>query len=365
VRAIAVLVLPFACVIAAGAAARAGDEALVAVARTARPSVVRVVWRDDRFGDLTVERNAIVIRADGLLLMAGPPPSRRGTLTVRFMDESEVRGRIIASDAETALTLLRVSRTKLAPLELRVEARKPAPPDDDPARVAPLAPERSPLPALPPLGLRVVMATGDGAVAMGPLRAHGRHGTVTDPDTRRKVRTTGLLGATLAAVDADVGSPFLDEAGRVVGLLVGRRAEIAPGDAAAAARAGLRQRPTAVEAVAVPARVVGLVWPLLEKHHRVPRAALGVTTIPMGSVLAGHLRLGGGGHVIRRLATAGTAERHGLRLHDVIVAVDGTAIRRGTSLHDVLLPFRPGARVRIEVIREGKNMGFPVLMGER
>jgi len=209
------------------------------------------------------------------------------------------------------------------------------------------------------------MVTGDGAVAMGPIRAHGRHGTVTPVSGLRKVTTTGLIGVALAAVDRDVGSPLLDAQGHVAGLLVGRRAAIVAQDAAAAARRGLRQRATTVEAVAVPAIVARMVWPLLERHKRVPRLALGITTVPVEAALAEHLRLEGGGHVVRRVSPSGMAGRQGMHVHDVIVSIEQWPIERGSSLHDVLLPFRPGALVRIEVIREGKRLILSIQTGER
>ena len=338
----------------------AEDEALLDVARKARPSVVRIVWRDDRFPDRTSQRNGIVVRADGLLVMAGPPPALRGTFTARFSDGTESRARFLARDTETALSLLQVDRTKLPALTLRGEED----PNDWPRTSAVLRAPKALAQLLPPLGLRTAMVTGDGAVAFGPIRAHGRHGVVTDPETGKRVPTTGLVAASLAALDEDAGSPLLDAEGHVVGLLAGRRDAIVPSEAAAAARRGLRQRPTCVEAVAVPASVVGLVWPLLERHKRVPRVALDITTRPIEADLAQHLRLQGG-HVIRRLIPAGRGQRQGLQVHDVIVAVDGSLATAGTTLHDMLLPFRPGAELTLAIVRKGKPLQVPIRTGER
>ena len=342
------------------ASAWADDKPLLDAAKTVRPGVVRIVWRDARFSDLTSKRNAIVVRADGMLLMAGPPPSRRGTLTARFADGAEVRARLIARDTETTLTLLQVDRTKLSVPRFREDGPARAKKDADGALRAagPLAK------MLPPLTLRVAMVTGDGAVAVGPIRAHGRHGAVTDPDTRKPRKTTGLIAAALASIDDDAGSPLIDVDGRIAGLVVGRRDAVDPEDAAAARRRGLRTRTKAVECLAVPASVAQLVWPLLEKHKRVPRVALGVRTKMIDPVLAAHLQLEGG-HVIQSLVQAGVGARQGLKAHDVIVSVDGRAIATGTTLHDALLPFRPGSLLTLDVVREGRRVQVPVRTGER
>lgn len=331
------------------------EEADVALARRARPSVVRVRWRHERLREFTSERNAVVLAEDGLLLLAGPPPSRRGRLTAVFADGSELDARIVASDAETALTLLRVPTTGLTPLELRREA--PSPAGSPPAAPPPLA--------LPPLGLRVVMVTGDGAVAVGALRSHRRYGTVTDPDTRQRTRTTGLIGSALAAVDTDAGSPLLDAQGQIVGLMVGRLATVSTAKDEAARRGGLTFRPEPVEVVAVPAAVIAIALPLLEKTGRVPRAALGITTEPVDAALRAHLGLEGGGHVVRRVERDGPAERAGLQVHDVIVSVAQRPIEPDESMHDLLLPFRPGASVSLGVVRGRERIQVAIILGTR
>ncbi len=340
--------------------ARAEDEASVlskaevARAVAARPAVARVRWRDGRFGDVSATRNAIVVRRDGLLLMAGLPPSRRGSFTAVLPDGRELAARIVGSDAGTALTLLRVTTSGLTPLP--GAAPTPPPADDE-------VPAARPSLALPPLGQRLVMVTGDGAVAVGPVRAHGRHGRYVDPSRRAHRRTTGLVGVALAAVDADAGAPLLDPEGRLAGLVVGRKDSLAGAEAAAAR--GLAARPRAVEILAVPAAVVRMVWPLLERHGRLPRAGLGLESREADEALRQHLGLRAGGHVILRVTPGGAAERQGLRRHDVLVGVDDARIPPGTPLHDVLLPFRPGDRVKLQLIRGGERLTVAVRLEER
>lgn len=340
-----------------GARPGGAGERDLAVANAARPSVVRVRWRDMRFPTVTAARNAVVVGKDGLLLMAGPPPSRGGTLAVTLHDGREMRARLVASDAQTALALLRVSTTGLRPLRVRSEEVPSVPATQGEFAPRPLV--------MPALGTRVVMVTGDNAVAMGVVRAWGRHGTVLDPTTRRRVRTTGLVGAAMAGIDTDAGSPLLDSDGRILGLMVGRRASKAPERGVPAPRAGLLQRPEPVETVAVPAAVIRIVLPLLEKQGRVPRAALGVSTKRLDPSLRAHLGLDAGGHVIESLEAGGAAARAGLRRLDVIVGVNGIGIGPETTLHDVLLPYRPRTRIQLDVIRAGRRMKVPVTLGER
>jgi S1-C subfamily serine protease len=341
-----------------GGAARAGPEdAQLDVAEAARPGVVRIHWRHARFSDFTLMRNAVVLREDGLLLMAGPPPDTQGVLTATLADGKRLRATFLAGDAPTALSLLRVAATGLKPLALTPAPAPLALPEGE--RAFPPRPL-----VMPALGLPVVMVTGDGAVAKGAVRAWGRYGTLVEPASGRRVRSTGLVTAAMAVVDTDAGSPLLDPGGRVAGLVVGRRATVAP-EEGAATRPGLRQRPEPVEALAVPAAVIRIVWPLLEKHGRVPRGALDVTTAQADATLREHLGLASGGHLVQELEPGGAAARAGLERLDVIVAVNGVPMRPGTTLQDVLLPFRPADRVRLDVMRAGELMRIPVTLGSR
>lgn len=336
------------------------DEHELKVAEAARPSVVRVRWRDMHLPTITAARNAVIVRKDGLLLMAGPPPSRHGTIAVTLYDGREMRARLVAGDAQTALSILRVPTTGLVPVKV------PPPPSATHAHPVATNAGFAPRPlAMPRLGTRAVMVTGDGAVALGAVRSWGHHGTVLDPTSRRRVRTTGLFAAAMAAVDTDAGSPVLDRDGTLLGLMVGRRATKAPERGVPPPRGGLVQRPEPVEAVAVPAAVIRIVLPLLEKLGRVPRAALGVTTKPLDAQLRAQLGLEKGGHLVERVDPMGPAHRAGLRRLDLIVGVNGAPMRPGTTLHDVLLPYRPRERVVVNVIRAGAPLKVPVTLGSR
>ena len=382
----------------------AAQDADLAVAKKARASVVRIRWRDERYSRRIIVRHAVVVRADGLLLMAGPPITGRGTLRARLADGRELDAEVLASDLQTALSLIRIRAANLPALSLREEPAprapaaatvKPTPKTPTPKTPTPRTPTpKTPAPkkavpakgaekgkadvplkadgarrvpetrsrelGFPAIGLRLVMVTSDGSVAVGPVRRHRRYGKLVDPVTRHPVKTTGLVGVTLSAVDQDAGAPLLDTQGRLAGLLVGRKATIAPEKGEAAAAVGLRLRPEPTEAVAVPASVIRLVWPLLEHFRSVPRAGLGVRTLEMDDALRAQLDLDTGGHVVRVIEPGSAAARAGLQLHDVIVGVNGRRIEPGTSFHDVLLPYRPGTAVKLGVFRTGDSISLDV-----
>jgi S1-C subfamily serine protease len=328
--------------------ARAGEQEDqdLAVARRARPAIVRVEWRSGVNGSV-VERQAIVVDPDGWLLLAGPRPGPGGTLAV-LLDEGRraMRAEVWASDAATCLSLLRVQTDDLPSLQLRTT-------DHEAGEVTRL-PER-----LPP-GFRFVMVTAEGAVAEGTLRANHRTRKVQEPG-RGEVKVDCLDEAALATVSEDMGAPWLDAKGHVVGLLVGAETAVPPDPTDGS---GLHFRPRVVAAHAVPAAVAAIVWPLLRDERRVPRAALGALTSLASDALTQQVCRGCGGHVVKDLAPGGPAAQAGLNRLDLIRTVDGHPLSPRASLSDVLLPYRPGDTVRLGILRSGKPLELPVVLSE-
>ncbi|MFV1959070.1 MAG: S1C family serine protease [Planctomycetota bacterium] len=345
----ALLLVPLA---GARTSARGSDdsESLAALRqrlRAARQGVVRIQWRARGRPGHIVERHAIVVEQAGWLVLAGPPPAPSGTLAATLADGRSMRAKVWGRDARTGLTLLRVPVASLEPLPLRKVEE--GPPDT-------AAPDR-----LPP-GLRVTMLTAEGSVTRGVLRANLRTRWVGTPGTPEAAEVSGLDEAALSVVPTDLGAPWLDDEGRVVGLLVG--ADVAPpqiprtedGD-------DLHFRPEVVAAYAVPSSVIRTVWPLLRDHREVPRAALGIKTRPLDPVLAGHLCSDCGGRVVVDVAPGGPADRAGVKPKDLVRRVDGRPMAPRATLSDLLLPHRPGERIRLGLLRAGKPLEVPVVLG--
>lgn len=323
-------------------AAAAPEPDLIPVASSARKSVVRVSSIASGRPTDAFERVGVAVRADGLILMAGPVVAGRERFTVRLADGAIASGQLVAADPETALTLLRVTGPSPVPLA-GLDSAKPA--------------------TTAPSGSSVVMVTPEGAVARGALRAGNRYDRVLI--SGRITRTTALLEAALVSLPHDRGAPWLDAQGALIGLHYGRALGFDPVARERARALGLRMRREVVASYAVPARVARIVWPLLAAHGRVPRGALDVSTQAMDDAMRAQLCPRCGGHVILDLRPEGAAAAAGLRLHDVIVAVAGEPVPVGGTLQDALLPHRPGAQVALEVLRAGKRQTIPVRLRER
>lgn len=84
----------------------------------------------------------------------------------------------------------------------------------------------------------------------------------------------------------------------------------------------------------------------------------------MDDVLRAQLSLETGGHVVQTVTPGGPAARARLELHDVIVGLDGRSIEPGATLHDCLLPYRPGASVKLDIFRAGDRVSAEVRLEE-
>jgi S1-C subfamily serine protease len=327
------------------AAREAETRRLVAAVTSAREAVLRVQTRTPGSPPRDVVRNAVVAHAEGWLVMAGPAPGPKDTVVVTLPDGRHALANVWAVDAETALTVLHLSSSAPGLTALAF----PAAATHD-AKSAPPAP-----------GTRVAMVTPTGAVALGAVRAHFRTLPLANPARGAPTEVTGLTEAALAAVATDLGSPWLDADGRVVGLLVSGGAE----PPAEPVDAGIHLRAEPVEAYAVPGSVVAIVWPLLRAQGRVPRARLGVITDDVSVAVSTHLCARCGGQVVREVEPEGPARRAGVRTDDILVAVDGVPVPPGATLPDLLLPYRPADSVSLRLVRLGETVEVKVLLGER
>jgi S1-C subfamily serine protease len=335
---------------AGDAAARAkalekARAALVKFVQRVRPSIIPVEVKAAN-GSVS-RRQAVVVDAAGWLVMAGPVPNPRDTLVALLGKDSATPLIHVAADGETALTLLRML----------------APPSTLTVLPLPEVQPRKPLPAPPLPGAGVLMVTSDTAVARGALRATDRRRRVLDGTQGALQPVTCLLEASLATVAADLGSPWFDDQGQLMGLLAG-------GDASDPVLVGqpadgvvLRAEPVA--ALAVPASVVAAVWPLLRAERVVSRARLGLRTdVPSEAMLA-QLCPSCGGYAVLAIEPGGPGAQAGIEVNDLIAAIEGVPLRRQLTFQDALLPFRPLDPVTLTVVRRGNRMDLRVVLGAR
>jgi S1-C subfamily serine protease len=106
----------------------------------------------------------------------------------------------------------------------------------------------------------------------------------------------------------------------------------------------------------------------LLKRGRIARGYLGIGVQPVTLSEATRSSLGitsDRGLLIATLASDSPAEKSGLLLGDILLAVDGSPVRGARSLLTALDPENVGKSVAIELMRGGKLLKLAIVVGER
>jgi len=204
------------------------------------------------------------------------------------------------------------------------------------------------------------LQVGDWVLALGnPL---GLEFTVTAGIVSARGRTTGILGQeseypleafiqTDAAINpGNSGGPLVDLQGRVVGINTAI------------------QSPTGAYAgygFAIPINLAHKVAADLMKYGAVRRPRLGVIieTLTEADVAAYGLDRAAGAEIVS--VQEGTpAARAGLKLGDVVVAIDGRPIQTSSELQTLLAQRQPGERVRLTIVRDRQRRDVTVELGQ-
>jgi serine protease Do len=197
---------------------------------------------------------------------------------------------------------------------------------------------------------------GDWVVAIG--NPFGLGGTVTAGIVSALHRNIGLGGAYDRYIQTDAsinqgnsGGPMFDLNGNVIGI---NTAIFSP----TGGNVGI--------GFAIPAEEAKPVIEALKGGGRVKRGYLGVGIQPVTEDIAASLGLPKDrGEIVARVEPGYPAARAGIRQGDVIVKVAGQDVTPDNTLSYIIANSSIGARVPIELIRDGKRQTVTAVVGER
>ncbi|WP_420140869.1 Do family serine endopeptidase [Sphingomonas sp.] len=245
------------------------------------------------------------------------------SITVTLADRKEYTARVIGRDPVSDLAVLKIDATNLPFVQFGDSTR---------TRV------------------------GDWVLAIGNPFALG--GTVTAGIVSAIHRSIGQQGAydryiqTDAAINqGNSGGPMFDLNGNVIGI---NTAIFSP----SGGNVGI--------GFAIPAEQAKPVVEQLMKGQRVRRGYLGVVIQPMTDDIAASLNLPKDrGEIVARVEPGQPAARAGLQQGDVIVRVNNQDITPENTLSFIVAGLPVGARVPIEVVRQGKRTTLNAVLTER
>jgi len=116
---------------------------------------------------------------------------------------------------------------------------------------------------------------------------------------------------------------------------------------------------------AIPYKLAKRIMDELIANGRVIRGYLGISSVEINPIVARMLNLGDlQGLVVESLDPNGPATKAGLRRGDVLLKINGEAITGVRPVMDKIVESRPGTRLIISVIRNGKPLDVEVVIEE-
>ena len=281
------------------------------------------------FGDAPEERQSaslgsgVIVSADGDVLTANHVVEGADAIEVLLADGTRAPARIIGTDPETDLAVLRIQANGLPAIEFG---------DIDAARVG-----------------DVVLAVGNPfgvgqTVTMGIISALGR--------TELGINTFENFIQTDAAINpGNSGGALVDTDGRLLGI-----------NTAIYSRSG----GSLGIGFAIPVSTARQIMRQIVVHGAVTRGYIGVEPQDITPELARAFSLPREhGAIVAGIVRNGPADRAGVRIGDILVEVDHKTITGTASMLDTVAQLQPGSTVVFRFLRDGRLLEVPIHIGRR
>jgi serine protease Do len=263
----------------------------------------------------TSEGSGVIIASDGYILTNRHVIENAETVTVDLSDGESYDAKVIGSDGRDDLALI------------KIEPKKPLP--------------------VAPLGDSDAIRPGDWVIALG--NPYGLEWSVTVGVVSAKGRALpnstfrDYIQTDAAIYPGNSGGPLFDLAGEVIGI---NRSVI----------------PDTNLGFAVPINTAKDILPQLQEKGKVVRGYLGVSIQSVADLPeppAGADK----GAVIMAIYDGTPAQDAGLKVGDVVVTFDGKPVTTAAELTALVTATSPGARVTMQVIRDGQPKEIEIVVG--
>jgi serine protease Do len=273
--------------------------------------------------------SGFIVSPDGYVLTNNHVVAEADRVNVTLMDKRVFKARVVGRDPSTDVAVLKIDGDKFPSVTFG---------NDLNTRVGEWV-----LAIGNPLGL-------DFTVTAGIVSAKGRSGELR-----------GLYESSYAIVDY-IQTDAAINPGNSGGPLVNIRGEVIGINSAIASQTGFY----AGYGFAIPITLAKSVMEDLIAHGRVRRAVLGIAineVTPEDAEAAG-LKQIRGARVDGFTGEPSPAERAGIEVGDVIVAINSQPVDRVASLQRIVRGFEPGQRIQVEVMRFGERKTLTVQLTE-
>lgn len=268
--------------------------------------------------------SGVIVSSDGYIITNNHVIENADTIRVRLIDRRELPARVVGTDPQTDIALLKVDANNL--------------------------------PAIP-LGDSDKLEIGEWVLAIGsPLRAELEH-TVTSGIVSAK----GRSGLGLAEYEDFIQTDAAINPGNSGGALVNMNGELIGINSAIATRTGGFQG----IGFAVPVNMARRVMESLLAYGEVIRGWLGVIIQDIDEIMAQALDLPvTQGALVSDVQEGSPAEKAGIQQGDVIIKLDGKEIIGPSQLRNEIASRPPDSQVQLTIIRDGRERTINVRLGK-
>lgn len=273
--------------------------------------------------ETTAQASGFIISKDGLILTNNHVVKDAGAIAVTLNDGREFPAKLIGQDPNTDLAIIKVDAEGLPYLEMG---------SSDDLRVGQWV-----IAIGNPLGLQA-------SLTVGVVSAKGR-------SNLDLARIEDFIQTDAAINRGNSGGPLLNMSGEVVGINTAIVSNLASGG-----YMGI--------GFAIPSNIARYVVSEIEKNGEVSRGFLGVALQPLDKDLAHAFGLEkADGALIAEVQKNGAASSAGIKQGDIILGLNEKKITSIGQLRNAVAMMKPGDKITLEIMREGRKMEVPVTLG--
>ncbi|HZN98855.1 MAG TPA: Do family serine endopeptidase [Gemmatimonadales bacterium] len=261
--------------------------------------------------------SGFIVSKDGYILTNNHVVDGSDQVTVRLLDRREFKAKIVGTDPNTDLAVLKIDAKNLIPA---------------------------------PLGNSTAARVGEWVLAVGNPLGDALTFTVTSGIISAKGRTLALPGQSERSIQDFIQTDAAINPGNSGGPLVSVRGEVIGVNSAIASQTGFYSG----YGFAIPIDLARTVMDQIIQSGQVHRAALGVSVQNASANDAAYVGLPEiRGVLVQDFTEDSPAQKAGVQQGDIIISVDGKPVEYVGQLQQQVGFRKPGDKVKIEVARKG------------
>ena len=265
----------------------------------------------------------VIVSADGHILTNNHVVGEADELTVRLDDKRELKASIVGTDPRSDLAVIKIESSDLKPARLG---------DSDTLKIGEWV-----VAAGNPFGL-------DHTITAGIVSAKGRSISGGSGQYEDFIQTDAAINP------GNSGGPLLNLRGEVIGINTAIFSQ-------SGGYMGI--------GFAIPSNMAKDVMESLMKTGKVTRGWLGIAIQPLNEELARSFNFPGTDGVLVGDVSADTpAQAAGLKSGDIIVALNDKKIDSINRFRNTIASTKPGAEVKLSIVREGRKQQMTIAVGE-